>query len=245
MLVSWVGCYECKSLFIKRRLLLVHMGVREISGLQCGWLVWIWLGNILLFQAVMEVMEALVNMGDIFAELWPLDDSPRILLRILIHYKFAAGLRDSEVERCRIIAEFCDTVLRDNASRAVGRDPPLSFRQAKERWLDVAERYGPVGLVGAHRPGKKDGGKAVAGPVSGGQTAAKGGAAARNRSARFLSGGRSHAVCFDYNRGACNRKPAGCGFEDNKGVVFAHVCNYWLNVANKHCLAAHSRVGNH
>jgi hypothetical protein len=210
-------------------------------------------------QAVLEVMEALTNMADIMAELWPLDNTARILLRILIHYKFATGLRDNEAERCRIISEFCDAVLRENASRAVGREPPLSFRQAKERWADIAERYYPLhgragrqdgrglggGGVGSGGGGGSGGSSGGGGGGAGGQPAARGGALAKNRSARYLLAGRSYAVCFDYNRGVCNRKPSGCGCEDSKGIVYAHVCNFYYNVANKHCLAQHARVGNH
>jgi hypothetical protein len=193
----------------------------------------------------MDVMEALVNMADVMAELWPMDDTPRILMRIVIHYKFAGGVRDGEADRCRIMAEFCDNVLRENASRAISRDPPLSFRQAKERWSDVVEKYGPVqhGKVakGDGRAGNSGGG----GQAAGGQQGAKGGAMVRGRAARYLLAGRSYAVCFDFNRGTCHRKPAGCGCEDAKGVVFAHVCNFWINAASRHCLAAHSRTGNH
>jgi hypothetical protein len=47
----------------------------------------------------------------------------------------------SENDRTKLILEFCDTVLRDNASRAIVRDPPLSYREAKERWTDIGERY--------------------------------------------------------------------------------------------------------
>jgi hypothetical protein len=196
----------------------------------------------------MEVTEALLNMADVFAELWPADDTPRILLRILVHYRFAAGIRDSEGEKCRLMAEFCDLVLRENASRAVMRDAPLSFRQAKERWSDVVERYG--GGMGGRQRG--DGGKAAGGQGGGGGggggsglQGGKGGVLVRNRSARLLVGGRSFAVCFDYNRSACNRKASGCGCEDSKGVVFAHVCNFWLAGQGRHCLARHPRVGNH
>jgi hypothetical protein len=197
----------------------------------------------------MDVMEALVNMGDIFAELWPQDDTARILMRIMIHYKFAAGLRDNEAERCKIMAEVCDAVLRENASRAVSRDPPLSFRQAKERWVDVAERYSTTfGFRQQQQQQQRGDGRSGAagnGGAGSAQPAAKGGAMARSRQARYLLAGRSYAVCFDFNRGTCNRKPAGCGCEDSKGVVFAHVCNFYFTANSKHCLAAHSRVGNH
>jgi hypothetical protein len=210
-------------------------------------------------QAVLEVMEALTNMADIMAELWLLDNTARILLRILIHYKCATGLRDNEAERCQIIAEFCNAVLRENVSRALGKEPPLSFRQAKERWADIAERYYPLhgwagrqdgrGLggssTGSRDSGSGGGSSGGGGDGAGGQTTAKGGALAKNRSARYLLAGRSYAVCFNYNCGVCNRKPSGCGCEDSKGIVYAHVCNFYYNVANKHCLAQHTRVGNH
>jgi hypothetical protein len=194
---------------------------------------------------VADVIEALLNMGDVMAELWPQDDTPRILLRVLVHFKFGALVRDNEAEKCKIIAEFCDAVLRENASRAVGRDPPLSFRQAKERWSDVAERYTTQGGFGGNRQNKSDG---KAGGVGGGQQQQQqrnGGMLVRNRGARYSWNGRQYAVCFDYNRGGCSRKATACGCEDGKGVVFAHVCNYYNNQAGKHCLALHPRVGNH
>jgi hypothetical protein len=114
------------------------------------WKYYIWkqkveVDSIRLFQLIADVMEALVNLADVLAELWPLDNTARVLMRIGVHYKFAVNIREGD--RCKIITEFCDSVLRENASRAVGRLPPLSFRQAKERWADVAERYGPVTLL--------------------------------------------------------------------------------------------------
>jgi hypothetical protein len=220
-------------------------------------------------------MEALVNMADVFAELWPLDNTARILMRILIHYNFAAGIRSGEADRAKIAVEFCDTVLRDNASRALVQDTPLSFRQAKERWMDVTERYtsnlfgartgGGGGNIrqqggGGGQPGRSFGGGGGAafaggsagGGVGGGAAVSGGGGGGnragfqnRNRNARYFVGGKSYPVCFDFNRASCNRKPAGCGCEDVKGSVFAHVCNYYNFTTSKFCLAAHTRVGNH
>jgi hypothetical protein len=195
----------------------------------------------LYFQLVADIMEALVNYADVLADLWPLENTPRILMRVLIQYKFAAHIVDSEPERCKLITEFCDSVMRENASRAVGQQAPLSFRQAKERWTDAVERYAP--------PGKsRDSGKGQQ-QTSGGGGAAAGkqasGNAARGRGARFQYNGKLIGACFDYNRGVCNRKAAPCGCEDRKGLVYAHVCNYFISSANKYCLAAHPRVGNH
>jgi hypothetical protein len=216
-------------------------------------------------QALLDIMEALINMADVFGELWPTDNTARILHRILIHYNFAAGVRASEADRCKIAVEFCDTVLRDNAIRALVKDAPLSFRQAKERWLDVTERYtgsmfvnrsvaggarqqsGGGGGGGAVRGGGGGfgGGNAAGGGASGGGGGSRAGFQNRNRNARYFFGGKSYPVCFDFNRASCNRKPGGCGCEDAKGVVFAHACNYYNFTTQKFCLAMHTRVGNH
>jgi hypothetical protein len=240
------------------------MVIDKVRGLKFCWF----------FQAILEVTEALVNMGDVLGELWPLDNTARILLRILVHYNYGASVRSSEADRCKISVEFCDTVLRENAIRALVKDPPLSFRQAKERWADVTERYASNvfaarGQVTANNGRQAGGGGQFGGGQfgSGGQAGGSGqnvrgfggGAAAggggngggragfqnRNRNARVFVGGKSYPVCFDYNRASCNRKPAGCGCEDAKGVVFAHACNYWNFTTAKFCLASHTRVGNH
>jgi hypothetical protein len=223
----------------------------------------------IVFQAILDVTEALVNLGDVLGELWPLDNTARILLRILVHYNYGASVRSSEADRCKISVEFCDAVLRENAIRALVKDPPLSFRQAKERWTDVTERYtsnvfavrnqaaGGVGRQtgggghfggggqsgGGGNNGRGFGGGAAAGGNVNGSSRA--GFQNRNRNARLFVGGKSFPVCFDYNRASCNRKPAGCGCEDAKGVVFAHACNYWNFTTSKFCLASHTRVGNH
>ena len=39
--------------------------------------------------------------AEVYASLWPLDPTPRLLHRLIIDYEFAAHLADSEKERCR------------------------------------------------------------------------------------------------------------------------------------------------
>jgi len=217
-------------------------------------------------KAVTDVREALLNLADVTAELWPYDNTPRILHRVLHNYNFAAGLRCSEQEKVRTMVEFCDGVLRENACRAVEKEPPLSFREAKERWSDLTERLVPLqtpvqqqhqggagrgnrgaasgssgrgGFSGGFGGGFGGGGGGQAGP------APRGGAAVRGRGARFNTGGSSHAVCFNYNRGNCGRPPKGCGCDDGRGGAFAHVCNFFDIATGKFCLLQHPRTGNH
>ena len=198
-------------------------------------------------KAVLDIQEAVANLADVLAELWPADDTARIINRVLILYNFGAAAKGGEQDRCKLLVEFVDAVLRENASRAVVKDTPLSFRQVKERWADTAEKQSLSAAGGnqSGRSGQADSKKGGGGPQSGsGQ--AKGGAQSRTRVARWFQGGQSYGVCFNFNRGGvCSRKPGVVGCEDGRGGQFAHVCNFLDPGSNKFCLAKHSRVGNH
>ncbi len=39
-----------------------------------------------------------------------------------------------------MVTDYVDSILRENASRAVAREPPLTYREAKERWNDAVEK---------------------------------------------------------------------------------------------------------
>jgi len=200
-----------------------------------------------------DIREALLNMADITAELWPYDDTPRILQRILHNYNFGAAWRCAEQEKTKLLVEFCDGVLRENACRAVEKEPPLSFREAKERWTDIAERVGSGHTFQQHQPTASRGGRGGSsgglqrGGTGGGSSGSsfRAGAAARGRTARYTTGGASYAVCFSFNRGNCSRPPKGCGCDDGRGGTFAHVCNFFDSATNKYCLQSHQREGNH
>ena len=40
----------------------------------------------------------------------------------------------------RLVVDFIDSMLRESASRAVAKEPPLSFREGKERWTEGIEK---------------------------------------------------------------------------------------------------------
>jgi len=215
-------------------------------------------------KGVQDVREALLNLADVQAELWPYDNTARILQRVLHNVNYGATLRGNDQEKVRHLVEFCDGVLRENACRAVEQDTNLSYRQAKERWADIAERVGSATSSTGHQQDQLTGqnggsGKNSRGGFSGrgsgqpgrggGQPSAggnfRGGAAARGRAARLQQGTASYAVCFNFNCGNCGRPQKGVGCDDGRGGVFAHVCNHFDMATGKYCLQQHSRDGNH
>jgi len=196
-----------------------------------------------------DIFEALLNMADVFADLWPLDDTPRILMRVLLHYNMAAGIKTSKADRGKIMIEFCDTVLRENACRAVESEVPLSFRQAKERWTELVERLGPAAAAAVPANAKTSpsglAGTTVRNTSQHQNQGHKGGVALRNRNCRYSTGGQTYSVCFKFNRGGCRRPSKGVGCDDSRGGLFAHVCNFFDSATSKFCLNQHPTDGNH
>jgi len=199
-------------------------------------------------KATLDIQEAIQNYGDVMGELWPLDNTPRILNRVLINYGYGASLKGADTVKCRLILDFCDTVLRENASRAIALEPPLSYREAKERWADITERLPAPSSSNSYTAGGGNGtaqrGFNRAG--RGGANNGRAGGQLMNRGARFSAGGLSYPVCFAYNRpSGCPNPAPGVGCDDKRGGFFAHVCNFYDRGTNKYCLSAHPRHSNH
>jgi hypothetical protein len=220
-------------------------------------------------KGIVDVVSALNNFADVYACLWPQDPTPRVLLRVLTHYQFGGAVAGNERERCKLMEEFCDTVMRENARRAIVQEMPLSFQQAKERWRDLAEQRRAVphfqGAAGepakaAGQQGRK--GPAVSGsasgPASGGSgnggggrrtavqysqpPSGKSGFIARNAVVKF----NGELICFHFNNAGrgCGRAPRGAGCDDGHGGTYAHVCNFETS-PGVYCFQKHPRHANH
>ena len=197
-------------------------------------------------KAVLCVQEALRNFSDVYRKLWPLDNTPGRLERVLIHYDYGSKLGGDLKDRCKLIEEFCDRVLRENSGRAVREKLPLTFRQAKERWKDCVEESGLADRQGQDKKSdwqredqKGRGGQGNRGKAgwTDGKFAGGGGAVAMFQ---------GNLVCYHYNNRVtpCTRKKSGDGCENGRGGVFAHVCNFQLK-GGKFCLGKHKRHEKH
>ncbi len=100
----------------------------------------------------------------------------------------------------RLVADFVDKVLRENASRASAREPPLSYREAKERWNDVLEKRAGYGARAAALP--RDG-LTRGSAAGGGNKRQRAGNVQKGKDAKTANG---EAVCYHFNRkSGCNR----------------------------------------
>ena len=218
-------------------------------------------------RAISDIQWAIANLAEVFANLWPLDGSIRVLQRVLIRYDYGAGYGSSEKDRCRILEDFIDRILCENASRAARGTTYIGYETAKNRWRDAVEKEpmykapsepqrapAMTGMTG--QSSKADGTgtfSASAGSRGGGRgrTGARGnlrgGWQARNAVAEF----QGNPVCFHFNnkpiagkQTGCTRPLAGGGCDNGRGGVYAHVCNHHFGNGN-FCLQPHTRFGNH
>lgn len=211
-------------------------------------------------KAIMEVHRALSNMTEVYACIWPLDPTPRVLNRVLLHYDFGASYGSDEKNRCKLIEQFCDLVLSENARRAVREDPPLSWEKAKDRWRDCAERWKDASYDRQsnyqsynNRNNRFQGNQHNNNNSYGGASnsfndgASK---AAANNSAKAAPAPRLNGVllCFMYNSGnngkGCtriDRIQGGC--RDVRGS-YLHACNFDKG-GGKICYGKHERYKSH
>jgi hypothetical protein len=203
-------------------------------------------------KAVLDIMEALLNLAAVYYCLWHMDPTPQLLMRLLIHYNFGMGEERSEKDRCRLMVEVIDDILRANSCRAIGGDPPLSFRQCRERWKDAAEKRPEASGSRNSGDNRRETDRAGSYGNAGRDSRYKGRDSRGNNNSK--SGGRSgthvsrrvvlfngNPVCFKYNRATgCDRPRKMGGCDDGKGGVFAHVCNF-EDQNGKACLQQHCR----
>jgi len=150
----------------------------------------------------------------------------------------------------RLVTDFIDGAFRENARRALARDPPLSAREAKERWTEALEKRAAFyqrsgGRADSNgREGQRNDGnnRGRGGGKRGGSTAgARGGNQVRSKTAKF----NGDNVCYHFNRASgCTRPSKGAGCDNGSGGVFAHVCIQETS-PGVYCLAKHPKAGNH
>ena len=196
-----------------------------------------------------HTQDAIINFGITSQCLWPMDQTPWILLKLYTMYGWMQyGI--TEKRRSGIVCDHFDRVMAANADRAVGKLPPCDFlEQERILKLILAEeglsQSPPVtaGSAAAETENRKNGG--------GGQNrnGVKGGRNGRqnqkrdNRPPLVCPNGRK--ICFAYNRqSGCSNPPStkGAGCMNNQTKVdYAHVCSEYIESTKSYCLKGHPR----
>ena len=186
-----------------------------------------------------HIQDAILNYQAILHHLWPMDPTGIIIFKILNKYKWiqnAEGLK----EKVAASTAFFNSVMRENAGRAVRGEVVMSFEEQEMLLKDVLIAHGIPNSVPIGRIPKVDVQKQKQ----------------RTPETRSTAGGSKHpsaakfqvakvgglGCCYGYNEGVCKnptKTKAGC--KDTLGREFAHNCNKFLTSSQTHCLGDHSR----
>jgi hypothetical protein len=205
-----------------------------------------------------QVKVAIQNFAAVYHCLWPRDPAPIVIQKVLTDKYYGENLDCKPSVQAKIVCEFFDSVMLDNASRAARREAPVTVKEAKEKWADTIEKF-DVQLISKldSRPGgeKGGGGESKKGPRARAGTSGAGGPSGstgnnwKAKPGKKLGGGgtddrakcmfNGKRVCYLYNHvKGCHRAKNSDGCTDSK-QEFAHVCNHGEN--GKYCYGPHCR----
>jgi hypothetical protein len=209
-----------------------------------------------------QMQMAVFNYVAVLRSLHPIDYGGLVILRVLIEAAWGENL-GSEKQRMTVMKKFFEDVVKENSGRAVRKEVPLDYEQAKVKWTKAVTAVFPQLTMFPYvqqlpaGAGRQDGAGSTSGVTARGQkSGGRGGFAgnfgggAHGGSQRTPARFNGLPVCFPFNsREGCKRPPQGNKACKDGSNVFAHVCNFYIKgVAgqqDRHCLGGHSRVGNH
>jgi len=133
------------------------------------------------------------------------------------------------------MTRFFDAVVQENAGRAVRRQPPLDYDQAKKKWDRMVTASFPRTVPGSM--------VAMVAERTAKEAARKSGNQPQQTPPRPLFKG--GLVCYAFNQPAgCGRVASSIGCKDGAvgGKEFHHVCTFYNRKTSKYCYAAHSKA---
>ena len=205
-----------------------------------------------------QVQEALLNFCSIQQQLWPLDPSGLIMLRIVNKYNFASSA-SSLSERVALISTYFNMVCRENAARAERKEVVMSYADQEECLKGVLSAAGVNSAVPAGRSsfpppmpafagssrasfsGNKQPRPAFANSYNGNSSNNGNSTSLRTKVVLF----QNHPICFNFNMANCRNQSSPIGCQDANKKMFAHACNKWVAQKQDYCFAKHPRVSNH
>ena len=97
-----------------------------------------------------QLEEALDNLVRLWSSIWPFDYGPSNIKGVLTKHRNFASTFENMSTRKKILEDFINRTLGDNAVRAGQKLPPLSFKEVEDRAKEVMERKSDYNRVQNH-----------------------------------------------------------------------------------------------
>ena len=192
-----------------------------------------------------QCQDAMLNFQAVQQQLWPMDPTPTILLKVLTKYKWIQN-GDSLKDKVAAATAFFNALMRENAGRAVRGETVMSFTEQELLMKDTLTSHGISCAVPIIRIPKFDP------PAHNSKKVNDTRSSSNFNSSRKPSGGGGkfqtakvggNACCYAFNDvGGCHsntQQRNGC--KDSSGREFAHYCNLFVQASQAHCLKPHPR----
>lgn len=201
-----------------------------------------------------QVSEALLNYCSVLQQLFPLDPSGLIIMRLVNKYNFASSA-PTIADRISLISTFFNLVCRENSARAERKEVIMSYSEQEECLKGVLISAGvtssvPAGRSYAPTPNavakpRFDNSRSSRPPfaVSYNGSNNQNGNPTSLRSKVVLFNGMP--ICFNYNNNNCRNATTSLGCVDHNKKNYAHQCNKFLANKQDYCFLKHSRVTSH
>lgn len=211
-----------------------------------------------------EVTDSILNYITILHQLWPLDPTGTMMLRVINKYKWISVASDLK-DKVSVITAFFNAVLQDNSGRSVREETILSFKEQEEimKMSLIAHNLPntvPTGRFQRHDQDQNNRGKGRSANSNNPQTnhSYNNSNSNRNNGSRYNPSNNSNSrrvnnsnsrpratfnnlgVCYGYNNDNCKNPSSQHGCKNGTRDL-AHVCNVWVESQKAFCLAGHPR----
>ena len=191
-----------------------------------------------------QITDGMLNYCTALHHVWPYDPTGLIIMRIVNKYNFASSA-PSMSERISVITAFINSVLRENATRAIRKDVIMSHEEQEEALKSILVTSGYNSTVPSNfrnpRNEVDNQSRSKFTPQPSRTNFRLSNPTLKPKINVVLH--RGTPICFNYNTESCRNPSSSVGCKDSKsGKDFAHVCNKWLQTRNTHCFAPHPRA---
>ena len=188
-----------------------------------------------------QIQEALINYACLLQAYWPTDFTGLMMMRLMIKYKWLAHVGESK--KAELACKLFEDVARQNASRALNKEEPLSFEQQEEVLKSILIRNN----VRPEVPIDEAANKWQQNKYSGNKYNGGGGpkpSFTKNRPLQTAKAKDGRGLCYGFNDmqgGSCRNTKSGDGCKKADGLQLAHLCSFFNKTKQEYCLGNHAR----
>ena len=195
-----------------------------------------------------EFTEALINYLAVMQQLWPLDPTGIIMLRLINSYKWISAATELR-EKVSVLSSYFNGALQENANRAIRGETIMDYKEHEDVLKTALTAHnlpsaGPSGRIPRLTEDQIARNRGKFNQYLGTQLRVNPAGFQKDRqNQRPRAFFNKLGVCYSYNNGTCKSPSSQNGCKNSSsGRELAHVCNVYIEQKNAFCLGKHPRT---